>query len=266
MTIKNSLPTKKARSKRSSNLNEFQLENDGNYPENFIDNSIIKKNREIQVFFRNIREYLIKEIKKADVIVGCVAWLTDPEILEALAKKSNVCIIVQKEDFLKPDIDVEKISSKNWQKKWKEKIRDGYNKLNCKLERTIFPNILSSVTTHQISTFLNPVRCVGNYNRAKRPAFPRMHNKFLIFAKYKDKNRPNSNIYDTSKVKITPYAVWTGSFNLTKTAGQSLENALLIKDIEIVNAYFQEFGQICAMSEPLDWESDWVAPEWRIGS
>ena len=34
----------------------------------------------------------------------------------------------------------------------------------------------------------------------------------------------------------------------------------------IVQAYYQEWGQVFALSEPLDWESEWVEPEYRIGT
>jgi len=63
-----------------------------------------------------------------------------------------------------------------------------------------------------------------------------------------------------------PYEVWTGSFNFTKNATYSFENAVLSKDQNIVGAFFREFGQIAALSESLDWETEWTAPDWRIGS
>lgn len=69
-----------------------------------------------------------------------------------------------------------------------------------------------------------------------------------------------------SRIKISPYAVWTGSFNITKNAGMSFENALYITDMAIVNAYYQEFSQITALSESLNWFKDWVEPQWRIGT
>ncbi|MNG29679.1 hypothetical protein D3C84_1151500 [compost metagenome] len=86
-----------------------------------------------------------------------------------------------------------------------------------------------------------------------------MHNKFIVFAKVDDGS------IDTFET-ITPYAVWTGSFNFTKSATLSLENALFITDAKIVKAYFEEYGQIAAMSEELDWTSEWVTPDWRIGT
>lgn len=236
-------------------LNAYQLENDGNFKVNFSDNSVIQKDKDVSVFFRNISYHLIDEIKKADIVVGCIAWLTDPQILEALSEKSAVSIIVQKEDFLRPDVGED-------QKDWKEKLRGMYKKLKGGLDRYMFDNILSNVSVCAESV-IEPVRCVGNYNREKKPAFPRMHNKFLIFARieeYKIKD------FEEIHYRVVPYAVWTGSFNLTKTAEKSLENALLIKNLKVVEAYYKEYGQICAMSEPLNWESDWVEPQWRIGT
>lgn len=104
---------------------------------------------------------------------------------------------------------------------------------------------------------IDAVRCVGNLNREKSPAFPRMHNKFLVFC----------NIEDREGCEIVePYAVWSGSFNFTYNAANSLENAVLIRQPEIVKAYYREFGQIMALSEPLNWDSEWSAPEWRIGT
>lgn len=53
--------------------------------------------------FRNLKEELIACIKNADFVFGCVAWLTDFDVLAALAEKQGVNIAVQKEDFLRPD-------------------------------------------------------------------------------------------------------------------------------------------------------------------
>jgi phosphatidylserine/phosphatidylglycerophosphate/cardiolipin synthase-like enzyme len=109
---------------------------------------------------------------------------------------------------------------------------------------------------------IDPFRCVGNHNRDKRVAFPRMHNKFLVFCRPKD-DIPEQ---DGGSFDPKPYAVWTGSFNLTKNAGMSLENALFLTDPKLVKAYFEEWEQIMTVSEPLDWERDWAEPEWRIGT
>src|ERR1700737_4595445 len=63
-----------------------------------------------KVFFRNIEQKVLSYIKEYPIVVGCVAWFTNENILKALAKKEGVSILVQKEDFLRPDIT----TNKNW--------------------------------------------------------------------------------------------------------------------------------------------------------
>ncbi|WP_217525845.1 hypothetical protein [Vibrio metschnikovii] len=234
------------------NLNEYQLDNDGNFESGFIDNSIYSSNG-INVYFRDLEKHLISHINKADLVVGAVAWLTSESILDVLASVKNVQIVVQKEDFLRPDI-----YSRN---NWKSKLRSKYDALKCNLTRYEFGNILSSASIASDPS-IDAVRCVGNHNKDKAPAFPRMHNKFLIFARVQE----IQGSFGHTHYKVTPYGVWTGSFNLTKNASMSLENALYITESDIVDAYFKEYGQIAAMSEKLDWTTDWAAPQWRIGT
>lgn len=181
-----------------NDLNSFQIKNDGNYDKSFIDNSTTSSSSHTTVYFRNIEENLLKHITEADAVFGAVAWLTSHSILNALAEKENVSIIVQKEDFLRPDIGTKS--------NFKNILRKKYSNLKCNLIRYSFDNILNSVSVSSDPS-ISPVRCVGNHNLEKKPAFPRMHNKFLIFAKVVVDKKKNDI------EKITPYAVWTGSFN-----------------------------------------------------
>lgn len=231
------------------NLNSIEPETDGSNVRNR-DNSILTGGT--RVYFRNLVPHLLEHIGEADVVVGCVAWLTHPEILEALSSKS-AAIVVQKEDFLRPDIGTDG--------QWKLKLRAQYQKIKCSSSRYAFHNMVGSLSYASDPT-IDGVRCVGNYNREKSPAFPRMHNKFLVFCKYDNSTEEEAG----AELGISPYAVWTGSFNLTFNAQNSLENAIYLSDPAVAEAYFSEFGQIMALSEPLDWESEWSAPEWRIGS
>lgn len=233
---------------RRSNLNDLKIPNhDG--PDESIDTPPLASGT-LTVYFRNLESQLIQHIAEAEAIVGCVAWLTSKAILEALAKKNPVAIVVQKEDFLRPDI-----GSRG---KWAIDLRRRYDALKCSCDRWDMGLWLSTFGDQT----MNPVRCVGNHNRDKHPAFPRMHHKFIVFC------RPDVET-DEEGCKhryLDPYAVWTGSFNFTENAGRSLENALYITDPAVAKAYFDEWMRIESLSEPLDWESEWVAPEWRIGT
>jgi hypothetical protein len=76
-------------------------------------------NTDTEVLFRNLTEKLVEQINLADAVFGCVAWLTSVPILDALTTKKAVGIVVQKEDFLRPD-------SGDWRQK---RQREAYAKL-----------------------------------------------------------------------------------------------------------------------------------------
>ena len=171
----------------------------------------------------------------------------------------GVAIVVQKEDFLRPDLGADD--------KWKCRLRTSYDALktisNDRLEWG--GRLVANLSVCGDGT-IQPVRCVGNHNRDKRMAFPRMHNKFLVFCRPEDYSPKEREERGWRTFDPKPYAVWTGSFNFSKNAGMSLENALFLTDAKLVQAYFDEWEQIVTISEPLDWETDWAAPEWRIGT
>jgi len=246
----------------------------------FFDYSTLSANKDTEVYFRDLKEHLIKKIHAADIILGCVAWLTDFDILRALSEK-EVSIVVQKEDFLRPDAGTNRDNSL-----WKKRLQAAYMKVGTRIERWQF----LGCNVHNLSMGGDPVldgiRCAGNHNKDRNPSFPRMHNKFLVFGKeipldkepvvvpnITDSSDPfagfmrgDINDCDLPKRPFDLTSVWTGSFNLSKNAGYSLENAVVISDEKIAQAYYGEWGQIVAISEPLDWESEWIAPQWRIGT
>lgn len=229
------------------NLNELGVPTDGD-PEAQVDHGMSAVAK-IDVIFRSQRARLISEIQQSAVVLGCVAWLTDSAVLQALAKCEHVSIIVQKEDFLRPDLGP--------RQPWAQNLRQLYGALPSPLTRYDLPGVVPSLS-YACDPSIAPVRCVGNHNRDKRAASPRMHNKFLVFCEWgRDRQGAPS---------LVPRRVWTGSYNISANAAASWENAVLIHSAEIAEAYALEFGQIMAFSEALDWTSDWVAPEYRIGT
>lgn len=207
-----------------------------------------------KVYFKNLERRLIEHINESDLVFGCVAWLTSHGILDIL-KTRDCSIVVQKEDFLRPDTDV--------RDNFRRELRERYDKLGCSINRYWMPGIVAELSTHG-SPEVYPIRCVGNHNTFKNSAHPRSHHKFVIFAKLVQ--NPDPRYKDISQRIAKPYAVWTGSFNFTKNAGHSFENAVYLTDPKIVEAFCNEFAQVYALSESLDWEQDWAVPEYRIGS
>jgi len=235
---------------RQENMNALQVDTDGSIEPPMIV-SAVSDDGNVEVVFRDLPRALIGIIRQYQAAVGCVAWLTHFGILDALARLKSVSIVVQKEDFLRPDM--------GQRSDWKNTLRRRYNALpeDCRYSH---PGCVVSQLSTGYDPTLQGVRCVGNHNQDKHPAFPRAHHKFMVFGDIK----PPASEWEAHS--FIPRVVWTGSFNFTVNATNSFENAVILHDPKIVDAFYQEWGHLVALSEPLDWTSRWVAPEFRIGS
>lgn len=243
------LGAEEERTEDMTNLNEVSIQTDG-YPRTQEDNST--DSGTTRVFFKNLAANLVNLIcrPEVEVVVGCVAWLRHPEILDAISRRP-ASIVVQKEDFLRPDgASTDK------------RLREQYKAIGG-LDRRQCDPVLSSMNVAG-DPGLDGVRCVGVVSG--RGTSPKMHHKFLVFCRFTS-HLPGEEDEDTPpEGLVEPFAVWTGSFNFTYNATQLFENAIYIEDKKIARAYFDEFQQVAALSEPLDWNSEYVEPEWRIGT
>ncbi len=237
---------------------------------------------DVAVYFRDLESHLVALTQKHTMVVGCVAWLTSHALLDAFADLEGVSLVVQKEDWLRPEGPCFT----------KQKLVDAYDALPATLDRWNLGSPLNECSTqgHRALTD-GAVRVVGNCNSSKNMVHPRMHNKFLVFGDdgsekvcptcYRGESEPSrvgttpwwSSVvkehdcaFEVREVCFEPKAVWSGSFNLTNTAGMSFENAVVLTDPKLVAAYYQEFCSIAALSEPLDWNHVWMTPQWRVGS
>jgi hypothetical protein len=215
----------------------------------------------VRAYFGELATPLIEHIYESTFVVGCCAWLTHPGVIRELSQLDFGCqVVCQKEDFLRPD--------SRHKRGWKAQLHSLYSSLRCHVNRH---DCAAQCGMPHLSTglddgYMQPVRCVGNHNSDRHPAFPRMHHKFLVFcgvSKQQGREGWEEGYYELSPI---PLAVWTGSFNPTSNGTKSRENAVLIESKNIASAYFKEWYQMFALSEPLDWESEWCAPEYRIGT
>ena len=233
------------------NLNEAVIHNDDGPDIPIRGNTTNCKSGNVEVLFTGLQDILVAEIQKWPVVIGCVAWLTNDAALKALATRRRVSVLVNKEDFLRPD-------SGNMSEQRVKKLYSAIPGID-RAEFGAHYNCASDPDT-------DAVRCVGVHGRKDRNT-PRMHHKFLVFCEatpkqwYPEYPRPIDYLDD-----ITPQVVWTGSFNITYNACHSLENAIIIRDSIIAAAYFNEWYTLLGLSEPLDWESPYVAPEYRLGT
>ena len=208
------------------------------------DFSEIGNDKQIEVYFKNIENHIIQKIKKYNNVVGCVAWLTNSNILNELSKKKSVIIIIQEEDFLRPDTYFD-----GQKEKWKNKIHELYSKIE-KLD-DIYLGCIGINTRGLIES---GIRRVGLINKDNSPAFPRMHNKFIICFDEPFTEYFTPDYEDRQKIYGE---VLTGSYNYTENSNNSLENVVCIKEQSITASYFLQFCEICMMSIPLDWDLEW---------
>jgi len=256
------------------NLNGLQIRTDGS-PKNLKNTSCIDGS--VECVFKNIEQRLITEIYKHDYVIGCVAWLTHFDILAALATRKGVCIVVQKEDFLRPDSGGG--PSKEDLRAWYKKVRG-----ICRYDLARHGAGLVSGLSVCGDPYSAAIRCCGVFEKMKK-AVPRCHHKFVVFCDGEIEHHeavagtdevcttglwkgmlvnPGTPAYND--IHLKPVSVWTGSFNFTQNAVLSFENAVIISNSGIVRAYTAEFEQVFALSEPLDWKHVYVEPEYRIGT
>ncbi|MGF1747166.1 phospholipase D-like domain-containing protein [Vibrio cionasavignyae] len=229
----------------SNQLNDFSMEN-------------ISDVDDVSVYFKNIENEIVKKISEADVIVGCVAWLTSEPILEELCKKDGASIIVQKEDFLRPDsgqVQANKTLLQRLYNSVNEVIfnYDFYSEGGCALGVQQKGRLMYS--ERDASRHYFGFRCIGQMKSEDEYTLPRMHHKFLVFCRRIDETK------SAESSNLKPYAVWTGSYNMTANATHSLENGMYIKSERLSQQYFQEWKELIMVSEPLDWESEYCAPD-----
>ncbi len=231
----------------------------------------------VEVVFRNYRRRLLDVVEEARaqgwVCFGAVAWLTDSLVLDALAQ-IPASIVVQKEDFLRPDPD----GDEEDREAWRARLRRQYEAIG-KSERANVPGSYFQryhmrfplgEMSHCADPGIAGVRCFGirNDRSGKSPrSRPLMHNKFLVFAEMVLKTVPGSGDEDSYQVpEWKGRVLWSGSCNLSRLSLRSLETAYIFRDPVLADAHIREWAQIAALSEPLDWTSEWIDPQWRLGS
>ena len=175
------------------------------------------------VYFSNIKNNLIKYLNYATKVYGCVAWLTDKDILTKLLD-IPCTIIVQEEDWESPS------------------RRDTYNRYQelSPVPFSYFKQCEARLTCKIENYNEKSIRSIGIVNNPSR-----MHHKFLII-----ENQDKS------------IGVWTGSFNITENASNSLENAIYIEDRKTIREFFNEFILLYCLSREL--KEEWIPNKYYV--
>lgn len=233
------------------NLNTLYLpENKDKYKNN---NTLSESCKSI---FKNLETACINFISDSDAIFGAIAWLTNRNIIQALSK-TKCRIILNKENYLYSDLCIA-----NDDKEYNKTILSLYNNLNMFGSRSrgfIYTLKDSPITRMNDTNKDYPVSCIGTPIKEDGP---KMHHKFMISCNYDpvrvdefvSGNAP-SDLYCKDEQEsfdyycLKPMKVWTGSYNFSKMANRSLENAIIINDENIADSYLREWSQIYPLSE-----------------
>ena len=245
-----------------NNLNNLDIVSDdfSRVDKNNFENQVAS----VSAYFRDIKKELLHAISKADAVFGCAAWLTDDDVINALNSVPNISIVVSHSTYNAKSKMLK--SHKNW-----IKLRDIATKFNH--FHTIIGDYAECIKLGQSDDAIAPLLVLDPKNfgtsTEDKTADSMLHNKFLIFAKvFFDKDQvqsgaayyysagsrsgqfsPDQFLQMTAKPTIVPFAVWTGSFNFSANANSHLENAVLIHNERIAEAYFNEFSQIYSLSQ-----------------
>ena len=206
---------------------------------------------DIAVHFSSIKNRLIDFIEEEEdcCILGCVAWLTDYEILEALVAQKTVSIIVNK--------------SAEWKKPKSKKLRGLYEELNASPLTSDMMDGLDFLMKDGSSSFpIDGIRCVGHVTApVKSQSIPLMHHKFLVRCKLQEQHPIDGGRTPERAIVPIAQAVWTGSFNFSVNASTSLENAIEICRPSTANRFLDVWQRVYALSEPLNWIHEYSKPE-----
>jgi phosphatidylserine/phosphatidylglycerophosphate/cardiolipin synthase-like enzyme len=204
---------------------------------------------DIHVYFAAIKDALLNFIQSAKYLVGCVAWMTDPDIIDALNRTPGLSIIVNK---AAPG----------------GALAGG---LLYRLQSNRSPNLLFAGSRSDLRFYLTSqsrpvdaldrVRCIG-FHAPNTSGTPLMHHKFLVACDIRDGWDILSTKSNDRYAELAPSAVWTGSYNFTSAAAQDhLENALVIDRPSIAERYLEMWEQLYIRSEPLGTSHGSLTPD-----
>ena len=225
---------------------------------------------DVEIVLRDHKARLLQLFAEARtngfVCVGALYRLTDSEILEAMTTVAT-SVVVQKE--------------RNWwtgndsapRAGWKDLLRSDYDAVaasgehNDIFQRQNCPEPLGSRGLLG-DQHLAGIRCFGqiNHGGAGQEPSPILHDKFLVFSELNfipdPEPGPPDAVYTNGEHEWKPRVLWTGSYNPTRLANRSLETTFTIRDEGIAGFFLHKWSCIMALSEPLDWTSDSIQPQW----
>jgi hypothetical protein len=215
---------------------------------NSVSKTIIQNVTRVTLLYDNILHDLVNliETHQRDIcrgnlcIIGCMAWLSHPGVIEALSKCLGISILVNDEDYSFWGRGVAK-RLYHTLPKFQQPFHMVFRGVNTPLAHLEKENNGSSSFA--------AVRMIGN-GRLPDPegetkyGFKRgnlMHTKYLVFCEWDYQNGG----------QFRPYALWTGSINTTTKAQFNMENAQFFEDANVAQSFFNNYAEAFLSSTSL---------------
>jgi hypothetical protein len=180
------------------------------------------------------------------VALGCVMALTNPDVVEALARLGGCCVVVDKK--LRHRKAVDRLCQEAcgipqvFLRDFDELAPPGPHGPTVICPSSPWP--ISDVT-------LGPARLAGWRPEKKGAQAPLLHSKLLVLGTaeaWEWDEEPGMGM----NYKLTPKKAWLGSANWTEPSPNHLEFGVWTTDRELVAATFEFVTDVIAFSEPLD--------------
>ena len=220
---------------------------------------------------------VIKEYGKNKTVLGCIAWLSSAEVLDALKTCRRVLLIINREDYerwggggmLKKYLELPKFD---------EPLSVAFEHLETVLATLENNRTKGKSRYSSVRAFGNPSFTIGGVTKCQGLE----HCKYLIFfesqchVKITDEtnDQPNfSKLIEISPMKKegqeyvykdVPCAVWTGSMNMTKASETHHENAVFIKSERTAMAYMHDFSETFMSSVPVTSKNKQNTPKQQL--
>lgn len=186
--------------------------------------------KQVSAFVGDLETHLIRMIEtygNNSILVGCVAWLSNPRIIEAMKTHCReVLLLVNDENYA------------TWGNGKNAELYQRLPHITHSL-RELFGHLNTPLGQFDTKNY-DPVRCIRNTGDAL------MHSKYIIFFKPMAFETEYGFIY-----RDIPAAVWTGSMNYTIKASRNQENAVFIESELIARFFFHDFACSFLTSAPI---------------
>jgi hypothetical protein len=200
---------------------------------------------------------IIRRYGTGGTVLGCVAWLSNSEVLEALGTCRRVLIVVNKEDY-------SRWGGGSMLKKYEalprfdEPLSKAFEHIEGPLKALENRRTEGDSRYLAVRSFGSPLDSGGGGGGAWRGAGRAgiEHCKYLIFFKGASHTKTTvdnvtGSVRRETVTKDVPAAVWMGSMNMTKASESHHETAQFIESEKLATAYLEDFSQTFMHSTPL---------------